>query len=640
MNIERAKKILTLLSENEYRSSERLASELALSSKTIRNEIKLINDHADQTGTKIQTSPRKGMRLLIEEREKYSVFMNMAHFQQPTTPKERVNYLVSRFLQAPDWIKIEDLSDQLYISTSSLSADLKEVRSILDSYNIQLVSRPGYGLQAEGSEFDLRLCLASHVIESQSGLQEFKRGNLPLLKQISELLNEKLSKHNFQISSTSLQNLLIHIYITLQRMESTSEPILDAEHQREIMEWPEYELAEEIARSLFTCTKQIFPPDEICYIAIHLASKRILNANDHRPNMMISSEIFELSGKMIEQIKTEYGIDFTDDFDLRMMLSLHMVPLDIRIQYDMVLHNPLLKDIKTRYPLAYNMAVTTSTVINSTYHTKLREDEVGYLALHFNLALERKRRGYEKKNIVIVCATGRGTSQMLSYIFRSKFGDYLSSLKTADLYSLPNMDLSGIDYVFSTVDLSLSLPVPVIKISSFMEEDNEVRTVRQVLKETPYTLMENYFDPELFFTDSDLKSREEVLAFLDREIRKKYPLPDDFIDLIMERENLAGTEFFNLIAMPHPVRPVTAKTFAAVLILKKPILWDRQKIQFVFMLCMENNMDRNLMDFYQLASRLLVEPSLIQKIINSGQFKTLLEVFATLEEEMRQEEEL
>ena len=82
---------------------------------------------------------------------------------------------------------------------------------------------------------------------------------------------------------------------------------------------------------------------------------------------------------------------FRDDLELILSLSTHLVPLIIRIKYGMRLKNPLLREIRQRYSLAYTIAVQASAVLERRYRCILDSNEVAYLALTIQLSLERKR---------------------------------------------------------------------------------------------------------------------------------------------------------------------------------------------------------------------------------------------------------
>ena len=53
--------------------------------------------------------------------------------------------------------------------------------------------------------------------------------------------------------------------------------------------------------------------------------------------------------------------------------------------------NPILQDIKREYPLAYEMATQACSVLQDISPNPIKEDEIGYIAVSFALALERQK---------------------------------------------------------------------------------------------------------------------------------------------------------------------------------------------------------------------------------------------------------
>ena len=70
------------------------------------------------------------------------------------------------------------------------------------------------------------------------------------------------------------------------------------------------------------------------------------------------------------------------------MLALHLQPMLNRLKYDLHITNPLNERIKQESPVAFEMAVCAGKVITRHYHKSVSDHELGYLALHFALALE------------------------------------------------------------------------------------------------------------------------------------------------------------------------------------------------------------------------------------------------------------
>lgn len=638
MKEERVKLILESLSEN-YISSSVLASQIGVSSKTIRNEIKEINSILKHHGAIIQTKPKKGIALNIIDKIKYTKFTDSLSTKQPqdipATFEQRVQYLIEYLLNAQQWTKIEYLADKLFVSRSILSQNLKEVRKRLKVYNIELVSKPGYGLKAIGSEFDFRVCMTNIIVDNVDNqtLPDNKCENdkREILKKISQILNKNFEFFEYHMSDVSFHNLIIHIYVALCRIEEGQETYLSSEQMNQVHEWKEYKMARLIVEGLSKEFNVDFPDDEIGYIAIHLAAKRIVSIDEtENGNVIINGEVYEIVSHMLRAVYDSYHIDLMDDLELRMMLALHLVPFGVRMAYDLVLHNPLLVDIKTKYTMAYNLAVVASEELRKHYNKEIKEDEIGYFALHFNLALERKNRKQDKKNILIVCGTGRGTAQLLMYQFKDNFGKYLNQIYTSDALGIKNVDFTDIDYVITTVPIAYSVPVPILEIKSFVE-DRDVKTIKRFLSQGHSRTMEKYFRKDLFLTNVGFETKEEVLQYMVKKIESVYDIPSDFYDAIFHRERQAGTEFGNLVAIPHPYKAMTKETFVCICILNKPIIWDKKKVQLIYLMSMEDNSNRNLMTFYKITSKLLVNPKYVNELIQNKRFEVLLSLFGEIE---------
>ncbi len=560
MKEDKIKVLLENITEN-FVSSELLASKLGVSSKTVRKQLKDLNTILEQNGAYIETKPKKGFKLIINNQDKYNKFLSSLINKNTSFPQsyeQRVNFIIEYLLYADNWIKIEDLCDMLYIGQSSISKCLKDVRSYFYEYNIQLLNKPGYGLKIDGREFDYRKCIAN--IKGESLLKDYENNSAgrKILKCISKVLNEAFEKFNYQMSDVSYQNLIIHIYVAILRIKEGQETKLSNEQMTEIMDWEEYPMAEELVLNLSNILEINIPKYEIAYIAIHLAAKKIVSLNDEKNgNVVINDEVYEIVSHMLNVIYKSYQIDLRDDLDLRMMLSLHLVSFGVRMAYDIVLHNPILKDIKTQYTMAYNLAVTASDELRKHYNKNIKEDEIGYFALHFNLALERKKELCDKKNILIVCGTGRGTAQLLLYQFKKNFGKYLNQIQTCDILGVKNVDFKNIDYVITTIPIKYSVPVPILEIKSFVIE-KDIDNIHKLLTNKTSGIIDKYIHKGLFITDLSCDTKEEVLQYMVNEIKKYYiDIPYNFYDAILYREKLAVTEFGNLVATPHPYKVIT-----------------------------------------------------------------------------------
>ncbi|MEG0661615.1 MAG: BglG family transcription antiterminator [Anaerorhabdus sp.] len=641
MNENRCKELFDILLSRDYVTSEELASILEVSSRTIRSDLKDLSEQLINHGVEIISKPKYGNKLHILNQKKLDEFITEITKDEeecliPSNSQERVQYLLEYLLAADSFVKIDDLCESLYISKSSISQDLKEVRKLLEEYNLKLIQKPSYGIKVEGKEFDFRLCITNQTI-SRLNFNDMSEDvdKKHSLKSIAEVLTSVFDEYHFRMSDVSFQNLIVHIYIAMKRIQESCYVPMDQEQMKRIQEESEFVIAEAVVSKLITVFNIEIPESETGYIAIHLASKKIIEfSHDGLENVIIDNEISEIVTHMLNEVHDAFKIDFRDDLELRMVLALHLVPFGVRIRYDMILRNPLLKEIKTRFTLAYSIAVSACDILKKRYHKDIQEDEIGYFALHFNLALERKRNVISKKNVLIVCSTGRGTAELLVYKFREEFGKYINKIETCDSLSINKIDFTNIDYLITTVPIIDSVPVPILEVKYFLE-DSDVSAVRKMLSKEKTSSLIQYFDERLFLCNLDFKNKEDVLHYMTKKIKEVKEVPTNFYQKVMKREHQAITEFGNLVAIPHPYKAVSKETFVCIAILNKPIIWDKKKVQLIYLLSIEDSVNKNLQTFYKITSKLLLNQDYVKKLIAKKDYQVLLQIFNTIESDLK-----
>ncbi len=133
--------LLSLLSENRYITAQEIGSRLSLSEKTVRTRLHEIMDAAEQNGAKIISKPRYGYGLQILDTEKWNAFFCQRQktvIQIPKDAEERVEYILAALLtqKAYAYIKLEQLSETLYVSSKTLTGEIKRVEYILHQFSL------------------------------------------------------------------------------------------------------------------------------------------------------------------------------------------------------------------------------------------------------------------------------------------------------------------------------------------------------------------------------------------------------------------------------------------------------------------------------------------------------------------------
>lgn len=553
----------------------------------------------------------------------------------PTTPEARVDYLLNDLLSRADWITVDDLASILFVSRNVITSDLRQVEATLERFGLVLEKRPHYGIRVTGPEMSRRLCLANLTLDCIIGT-----GGSASLDVIARCVSESLAEEDFQINSAAYQNLLVHIAVAVERIRANCYVPMEPEHLERMRSTPEYLIAKKVAAAVERELTAELPEEEIGYIAIHLAGKQTLYTpgSDADANLVISDEVWNVVSRMLEMVWNAFHFDFRNDLELRMNLARHIVPLSVRLRYRMRIDNPLLSDIKQRFPVAYSMALESSCILAEEYGNALSEDEVGYIALAFALAIERQKSERPRKNILVVCASGQGSARLLEWRYRQEFGTWLDRIETCDVAHVASRDLTGIDYVFTTVPLERKLPVPVREVKYFLDEE-DVNSVRRILsgEAAAAAPLAAYFDERLFLGALDAEDKDGALDALCARVAEVHDVPGDFRAIVQRREELAQTCFGNLVAMPHPVTPVTTSTFVAVAVLNHSVSWNGQEVRAVFLVSVSSLRDQKLDAFYRGMARLLTSREAIQKLVSNPDFSTLLDVIDTYSPEPEKE---
>lgn len=638
MDHKRMLEIIKILSNSDKPiNAGSICKTLNVTPRTLRNDIRESKDELAQNGMEILSKHVVGYWLVIHDETLYYQYLHRtmkeaSHNQLlvPVYPEDRINYLIRLFLTEDDFLKTEDLSDKLFVSHSTLSNDLKEVRARLKYFQLDLESKPGYGLRITGSELHRRSAIAQYLFHTESDdIKTIHSMNTNHeQEQISAILYQTITEENFHLTDAGFQGLVIHLMITLMRLKEDAVSV-PSQYFHTIQSSKEYQIATKLRHRLEESFHVILPEIEVYYIAIHLSSKQAAQYHELKTNYE------SLLDETLEIIRQKFRIDLMFDMDLRTSLSLHLEPMMKRLKYGMLIQNPLLERIKSENPTAFEMSVILSDVIHKQYGYNMSDTEIGYIALHFALAIQRYNEKGAKKNVIIICASGRGSSQILLYKIRTRFRDNIGSIYTTQLYDLPNIDQSQYDFILTTVPIPFKTDIPAIRVQYFLDQADVIRVGQAFsdhVKNEKMDFVDKYFSDDLFFTNLDGESRMALIHHMCQEIAAVRDIPDSFEDEILKREKFAETEFGNEIAMPHPMNPVTEDTFVAVAVLKRPVRWGRKDVRFIFLLSVSRGSEEKLGMLHESLSALVFDKKALQILEKNPSVITLKQILSELAE--------
>ncbi len=614
-------------------TSSEIASLLQVSSKTIRNDVKMLNELLESYGAHIASARGLGYQLVIQNEQLFHQFIQSQDNDQqediPSNHQERVNYLMEKLLMSSDYRKIEDLADELYISRSTLQHELRHIRDILKEYNLILDQRPYHGIKVIGDETQIRYCISEYLFNQQSTLKDNMDDWLGILTEeelevIKDSVLFNLRKHHIIISDISLQNLITHIAIACKRIRESNSVQMVHHHLQEIETKKEFLVAKEIAKAIHDKLYISFSNHEVAYLAIHLQGTKLTNSSvlHMEVNSVIDRDIQETVTEMIKRIDDEYGFHLTNDKELLLAMSLHLKPAINRYKFKMNIRNLMLDEIKSKYPLSFNAALIGAQVVQEKMDIMIDESEIGFLALHIEAAQERQKKNTKNApRCLIVCASGLGSAQLLMYKLQNEFGDHLNIMGSTEYYNLLQQPFHDIDFIISTIPIEEKLPVPVIHVSTILGE-TDLNKINTLLNQGEF-VSDKYLRKKYTYFQKDFCTKEEVLHFICKELESDGKVDGNYIESVLKRESFSPTSFGNMVAIPHLIDPQTEDTFWSVVTLQKPIQWGDKPVQLIVLLNISKDIKHDLKPMYCWLMDLLDDRYTVREILQCKTYEQL-----------------
>ena len=160
---QKEKMILNYLSQDSsrYVTSKELADHLSCTDRTVRTYLKNVSQELTKLGEGVVIESKQGFgyRLSIQDEKLYQQFLAGHHIQNGMANadiSDRHHFILNKLLFEQEGLLFEDLMDQLFVSRSTLSADFKKLRQLLEKYHLTIESRANKGVYVSGSEQDKR----------------------------------------------------------------------------------------------------------------------------------------------------------------------------------------------------------------------------------------------------------------------------------------------------------------------------------------------------------------------------------------------------------------------------------------------------------------------------------------------------
>lgn len=632
MNTRQRETLLLLLHETgRLRPVQELADHVGCSEKTLRGELKAIEELLnDYPGSHLVRRPGLGIMLEASEEDRAELFGRLssaAESASGTADDERMLQIAYRLLMNPKPAAVSDFASRYYVPKSLIRRDLDRISDWLDKFGLKLESRQKVGLVLQGSEKDRRSALSrlSQLAGSPELMQTWLRGQFAPqeIETVQRELRELQKRFDVRFADETLESLLLHVLFVVKRTMLKQPISLSPQEIEALRGTSEYAWTVDLLQRIGSVLALHFPEPETAYLTLHLLGARMRDVHQNETRRELAKKNPILSGlvaRLVERVCTSGRIEAREDEELLGGLSVHLYTTLNRLGYGLPVSNPMTEEIKKMYPYMFHLVISALEEAEETLGLRFPEEEAAYLTLHFQASLERLQHARSRpKRTVVVCHMGIGMSRLLLTRIESKF----PSLEVAAC--LPKSDVEGflagetIDFVISTVDLP-QLGIPLITVSPLLEPADEkklagfVRRMDEPIRNRAGSALLKYTTPFLVFLQQDVRHPYEAIERLASVLSDKGFVDPDYVHSAVSRERMTSTAIGSGIAIPHGSPKLIRQSAIAIAAFREPIDWGTEKVSLAFMLAVRDEEPEETRELFRELSALSEQPSLIQSM--------------------------
>ncbi len=495
MKIEKYRHIIilrTLIKAKEPVTANILAKLTNSSLRTIKSDIAHLNALCDEEGiARIRSYKAKGYRIDVKDETKYKEFsdsidvLSSMYYGRSVEAVNRRMYIVQRFL-VDDYVKIEDLCDELYMSRSSIRKDISWASRFLKSYGIDLEVIVGKGYHVSGKEQDLRSALVELRCSQYHEFQPlypydkfddlFRKDGVNHYKELRKAFLDVLRNSRIVISDIETKKIASHICLMYNRIREGRHPDLSEEIAQELKATYDCEVAREIfADPVIRDYVEVNEIEILNFARLLLINRdlnlRITGTKDLpqklvRENHALFEDIVRATDDPISSIasalyKTDLFRLYSKDLEsLQMQLYLkHHFDYTGKIRLITYLEGN--EDLFSPIPLELTRVMIARLQLR--FGSPISDAVVQAYTGVYERILKKVVYPYRKLRLLVTTTEGLVYSQHIAESLMDLFGNYVEKADIYNLYEMRKVNFDDYDaVVHSGVILYYNYPLPIV----------------------------------------------------------------------------------------------------------------------------------------------------------------------------------
>ncbi|EAE1299335.1 PRD domain-containing protein [Listeria monocytogenes] len=626
------KEILAYLhkQENKWVTSNELAAFCECTTRTIRNNISKINEATPN----LIRSAKQGYQ--INQRIPFEL-------QTESDVTERKSKLLLELIKnSTKGVDLFELADILYISEVTLKKDIQQLKNELKEADVQIVTSKDR-IKLIGKERAKRKYMISLLYEEGGYRESIKSRIQEMIELVSidklqNIVKEVLAEESITTNQYSMMNIVLHYAISIVRIQQgntliETQKTLIRKHSKE------YEISKKIAKILSEEYQIHFSEAEtkqLGLLYVGLQNEQSANANHGELDQFVDKKIIDALKSVLANVEETYLIDLQNE-QLFIKLAIHVQSLYYRSRYKAYTRNLSLLDIKTSYPVTFDIAVYISSLLQEKLAIDFNEDEISFIALHIGSFLESENRDDIRLEIGLLIEDYHDLRTNMLKKLRARFENEATIKLIENEDSEENFDIILTTNRDIALEKAGSIFIhPLLTTKDIKKISNRIQTKKKILENhirgqqidryIVRSLYANQIDPSEL---TPAKIREQMIS----KMEKQTFVTPEFKEKVEKRERMAPTSFPSGIAIPHSIKNDALQSGVSIMTLQEPIYWNEVKIKIIALVAISKKDATEFNDFFEKFVEIVSEPINTKRLSMAESFKEFIQKLKMMMEE-------
>lgn len=568
----RKREIIEILKDEKFVSLESIAEKLSVSTRTIRNDIRNLNQVSNSFC--INYSQLKGYFLVVKSGHEFERLVSEWANERFEDKSQRIDSIMIYLLINNRFVTNQELSTNFEISISQVKKDSKLISERLVPSKLSLERKAHYGIKINGDIFDRLAYINQYFKENPRKLKKY--GIDTQTSEISLCAREICQKFNIRSEGEAfetIQRLLkILIHFDISKTNEDEELVFQDLNALEsiLMKY-------EATRNIVDYAGQIYQ------FILDTQSRCLLTQNKLKAFLKT----------LFAEVDMEFKTKFLDDSEFMKLIQLHISVMIESKQPGNIKKNFLIKTMERDFPGIMTAAIFVVQRIENEFGIEISQEEIGYVTSHMAVSYERQSEAKNNQyyKIALVCSSGGGIAQLMAFKFTKIFP--LSTIQNFTVFDEKKILEFDPDLIFTIRPLAFEARCPVILIKEVLDEIDYLYIQNNLDLLTEFGDIDesnqkfiDMISPD-FFSIQNSEDYEELLLKISSNLENELGYAR-YSESILERERYVATIYDNGIAIPHPMQMQACENVISVTLLPAPIKYHQKKVRIIFMLALKS----------------------------------------------------